>query len=103
MSTDEERPNFPGSRSDWTSKLEFVQPDIYDGIPVYRILDAKGKIIAPEEDPHVSSQSKVVNFLLLVLLLSINFCTYITLRYHILTLTNTEVDSYANISISARM
>jgi len=59
MSTDEERPNFPGSRSDWTSKLEFVQPDIYDGIPVYRILDAKGKIIAPEEDPHLSEEKLV--------------------------------------------
>ena len=55
--SDDDRPSFPGSRSSWTEKLEFVQPDIYDGIPVYRVMDTKGKVIAPDQDPNVSEQS----------------------------------------------
>lgn len=55
----EDRPNFPGSRSSWTEKLEFVQPDLYDGIPVYRILDATGKLVAPQEVPKLSEEKLV--------------------------------------------
>ena len=51
--TEEERPLFPGSRSKFTEKLEFVEPDIYDGIPVYRVMDKKGSIIDPSQDPKV--------------------------------------------------
>ena len=49
----EDRPNFPGSRSNWTESLEFVQPDLYDGIPVYRVMNRKGEIIDPNYDPKV--------------------------------------------------
>lgn len=49
----EEQPNFPGSRSKWTEKLDFVQPDLYDGIPVYRVMDRKGQVIDPASDPNV--------------------------------------------------
>ncbi|XP_063610540.1 2-oxoisovalerate dehydrogenase subunit alpha, mitochondrial-like [Penaeus indicus] len=49
----EEQPNFPGSRSKWTEKLEFVQPDLYDGIPVYRVMNRKGEVIDPAYDPKV--------------------------------------------------
>ena len=49
----DERPQFPGSRSQWTEKLEFVRPDLYDGIPVYRVMDRKGKVIDPSQDPQV--------------------------------------------------
>lgn len=51
----EEQPNFPGSRSKWTEKLEFVQPDLYDGIPVYRVMNRKGEVIDPAYDPKVCS------------------------------------------------
>lgn len=50
----EEQPNFPGSRSTWTEKLDFVQPDLYDGIPVYRVMDRKGQVIDPASDPNLS-------------------------------------------------
>lgn len=49
----DERPQFPGSRSQWTEKLEFIRPDLYDGIPVYRVMDRKGKVIDPSQDPQV--------------------------------------------------
>lgn len=55
----EEQPNFPGSRSKWTEKLDFVQPDLYDGIPVYRVMDRKGQIIDPASDPKVSEYQEV--------------------------------------------
>ena len=50
----EERPQFPGSRSKFTEKLEFLEPDSYEGIPVYRVMNRKGEIINPGEDPQVS-------------------------------------------------
>ena len=37
-----ERAQFPGSRSNFTEKLEFIQPNIYDGIPVYRLVQDAG-------------------------------------------------------------
>ncbi|XP_018016480.1 2-oxoisovalerate dehydrogenase subunit alpha, mitochondrial-like [Hyalella azteca] len=55
----EDRPNFPGSKSSWTEKLEFVQPDLYDGIPVYRVMDTKGKIISPDHDPQLPKEMLV--------------------------------------------
>lgn len=54
-----DRPSFPGSRSSWTEKLEFVQPDLYDGIPVYRVMDAKGAVIDADQDPQVKLRSFV--------------------------------------------
>jgi 2-oxoisovalerate dehydrogenase E1 component alpha subunit len=49
----DERPQFPGSRAGWTDRLEFVKPDLYDGIPVYRVMDRKGKVIEADQDPQV--------------------------------------------------
>jgi 2-oxoisovalerate dehydrogenase E1 component alpha subunit len=51
---DGDKPLFPGSRSKFTEKLEFVEPDIYDGIPVYRVMDKKGCVLDPSQDPGVS-------------------------------------------------
>lgn len=48
---EEDKPHFPGSRSKFVEKLEFIQPDCYDGIPVYRVMTRKGKIIDPSQDP----------------------------------------------------
>ncbi|KAK3872025.1 hypothetical protein Pcinc_022872 [Petrolisthes cinctipes] len=55
----EEQPNFPGSRSKWTESLDFVQPDLYDGIPVYRVMDRKGNIIDPASDPKLDKDTVV--------------------------------------------
>jgi len=49
-----ERAQFPGSRSNFTDKLEFIQPNIYDGIPVYRVMDRTGSIIDPSQDPNLT-------------------------------------------------
>lgn len=48
-----DRPEFPGSRSKWIETLTFVQPELYDGIPVYRLTSRDGKILNPDEDPKV--------------------------------------------------
>ena len=42
----EERPQFPGSRSEWTQELKFIDPTNYEGIPVYRVVDKNGNIFA---------------------------------------------------------
>ncbi|MCL4138533.1 UNVERIFIED_CONTAM: hypothetical protein GTU68_037079 [Idotea baltica] len=55
----EDKPNFPGSRSQWTEKLEFIQPDLYDGIPVYRVMNKKGEIINPDHDPNLDEATVI--------------------------------------------
>lgn len=55
----EDKPNFPGSRSKWTEKLEFVQPDLYDGIPVYRVMDRSSDVINPDHDPQFDEATVV--------------------------------------------
>lgn len=52
-----DRPQFPGSQSQWTEKLEFVKSDIYDGIPVYRVLNRDGNIIDPSHDPKLGQET----------------------------------------------
>lgn len=47
------RPEFPGSKASWTEKLEFIKPDLYDGIPIYHVMDRNGTIKNPLEDPKV--------------------------------------------------
>lgn len=44
----EERPQFPGSRSDWTQELRFIDPTNYEGIPVFRVVDKNGNIFGRE-------------------------------------------------------
>ncbi|CAL1289213.1 unnamed protein product [Larinioides sclopetarius] len=53
---DFDRPQFPGSQSRWTEKLEFVRGDIYDGIPVYRVMNRDGNIMDPSYDPKLSQE-----------------------------------------------
>ena len=57
----DDRPQFPGSRSKWIEKLEYLKPETYEGIPVYRVLDRKGKVINQSEDPKVSIASSKCN------------------------------------------
>lgn len=56
-SNDPERAQFPGSRSNFTEKLEFIQPNIYDGIPVYRVMDRTGTILDASQDPNLSKET----------------------------------------------
>ncbi|XP_077989256.1 2-oxoisovalerate dehydrogenase subunit alpha, mitochondrial-like [Glandiceps talaboti] len=51
--TEEDKPQFPGAKTGYTEKLEFIRPDIYDGIPTYRVLNKKGEIIDAENDPNL--------------------------------------------------
>lgn len=50
----EEKPEFPGSRSRFVHNLQFLQPDLIEGIPVYRVMNRKGEIIQDDQDPQVS-------------------------------------------------
>ena len=54
MSTgDADRPLYPGAKSKFTEKLEFLLPETVEGIPVYRVLDRRGNVIDPSQDPKV--------------------------------------------------
>ncbi|CAL8081133.1 unnamed protein product [Orchesella dallaii] len=52
----EDRPEFPGAKSGWTDRLEFVKSDLYDGIPVYRVMDREGKVLQEDEDPKLPEE-----------------------------------------------
>ncbi|KAK7479459.1 hypothetical protein BaRGS_00029275 [Batillaria attramentaria] len=47
----EDKPEFPGSRSRYVHKLEFIDPESQEGVPVYRVLNREGKIIDETQDP----------------------------------------------------
>ncbi|ESO94690.1 hypothetical protein LOTGIDRAFT_202459 [Lottia gigantea] len=55
----DERPEFPGSKSEFISKLKFIDPDKVDGIPVYRALGRDGKILEDSEDPKLDSETVI--------------------------------------------
>ncbi|KAK7104546.1 2-oxoisovalerate dehydrogenase subunit alpha, mitochondrial-like [Littorina saxatilis] len=52
----EDKPEFPGSRSQYVSKLEFIEPESQEGIPVYRVLNREGNIIEESEDPKLPKE-----------------------------------------------
>ncbi|XP_023240798.1 2-oxoisovalerate dehydrogenase subunit alpha, mitochondrial-like [Centruroides sculpturatus] len=52
-----DRPEFLGAKSRWTETIEFVQPDIYDGIPVYRLMNREGNILNKELDPKLDKET----------------------------------------------
>lgn len=54
---EEDRPVFPGSRSNYIHSLEFLRPDMYDGIPVYRVMNKNGEIIQKDQDPQLDDET----------------------------------------------
>ncbi|GAA6079188.1 2-oxoisovalerate dehydrogenase subunit alpha, mitochondrial [Tachysurus ichikawai] len=56
-----EKPQFPGASAEFIDHLEFIQPNVISGIPVYRVMDRQGQIINPSEDPQLSKDT-VLNF-----------------------------------------
>ncbi|XP_077993548.1 2-oxoisovalerate dehydrogenase subunit alpha, mitochondrial-like [Glandiceps talaboti] len=56
---EEERAQFPGAKSGFTDELEFIRPDIYDGIPTYRVMNRDGEILNPKNDPHLDKESVI--------------------------------------------
>ena len=48
-----DKPQFPGASAEFIDRLEFIQPNVISGIPIYRVMDRQGQIINPSEDPQV--------------------------------------------------
>ncbi|EGV94949.1 2-oxoisovalerate dehydrogenase subunit alpha, mitochondrial [Cricetulus griseus] len=57
----DDKPQFPGTTAEFVDKLEFIQPNVISGIPIYRVMDRQGQIINPSEDPHLP-QEEVLKF-----------------------------------------
>nr|XP_056701717.1 2-oxoisovalerate dehydrogenase subunit alpha, mitochondrial [Euleptes europaea] len=52
----EEKPQFPGASAEFVDRLEFIQPNVISGIPIYRVMDRQGQIINPSEDPQLPKE-----------------------------------------------
>ncbi|XP_053824518.1 2-oxoisovalerate dehydrogenase subunit alpha, mitochondrial isoform X1 [Vidua chalybeata] len=52
----EERPQFPGASAAFAERLEFIQPQVLAGIPVYRVMDRQGHVLRPSEDPQLPKE-----------------------------------------------
>ncbi|XP_053123066.1 2-oxoisovalerate dehydrogenase subunit alpha, mitochondrial isoform X2 [Hemicordylus capensis] len=52
----EEKPQFPGASAVFVDRLEFIQPNVISGIPIYRVMDRQGQIVNPSEDPQLSKE-----------------------------------------------
>ncbi|XP_073405239.1 2-oxoisovalerate dehydrogenase subunit alpha, mitochondrial [Dendrobates tinctorius] len=53
----EEKPQFPGASADFVDTLEFIQPNVISGIPIYRVMDRQGQIVNPSEDPNIPKET----------------------------------------------
>jgi hypothetical protein len=51
--------HFPGAKATYTEKLTFLRPDLYDGIPVYRVMDREGNVIDPDHDPNLTQEELI--------------------------------------------
>jgi hypothetical protein len=53
LKPDGDMPVFLDSQSHWTEKLELIHPNSHKRFPVYRVIDRKGCVLNPLEDPQV--------------------------------------------------
>ena len=51
-----EKPEFPGSRSQFIDRLAFIDPEQYEGIPVYRVMNRDGVVLSADQDPNLSRE-----------------------------------------------
>ncbi|ESN99956.1 hypothetical protein HELRODRAFT_187239 [Helobdella robusta] len=56
VDANEDVPRFAGCRSKFTNKLQFIEPDLKEGIPVYRVMNRSGKVQDQSEDPQLSQE-----------------------------------------------
>ena len=47
---------FPGARAAYTERLEILQPDVTNGIPIYRVMDRYGKVFDQTHEPNIESE-----------------------------------------------
>ncbi|PIO40166.1 hypothetical protein AB205_0186470 [Aquarana catesbeiana] len=52
----EEKSQFPGASAVFVDSLEFIQPNVISGIPVYRVMDRQGQILNASEDPNIPKE-----------------------------------------------
>lgn len=51
-----EGPYFPGASTAWTEELEFTGAHSYPSIQVYRVMNRKGQVINPVQDPNLPKE-----------------------------------------------
>ena len=56
---DQANSQYPGAKAQYTETLDFLKPDQYDGIPIYRVMDNEGSVIHPEQDPNLNEDQLV--------------------------------------------
>ncbi|XP_074387915.1 LOW QUALITY PROTEIN: 2-oxoisovalerate dehydrogenase subunit alpha, mitochondrial [Zonotrichia albicollis] len=56
VSSPRSRPQFPGASAEFAERLEFIQPQVLSGIPVYRVMDRQGQVIRKSEDPQLPKE-----------------------------------------------
>jgi len=44
---------FPGAKASYTENLDVLQPDVTNGIPIYRVMNQSGKVFNPSHEPSI--------------------------------------------------
>jgi len=57
--TGETLAQFPGAKAHYTQKLDFLQPDVSNGIPIYRVMDRNGVVFDESHDPRLSKEELI--------------------------------------------
>lgn len=50
---------FPGAKAAYTEKLDFLLPDVENGIPIYRVMDRAGSVFDSSHDPQLPGEEMV--------------------------------------------
>eukprot|EP00128_Syssomonas_multiformis_P001968 Colp12_sorted_trinity150504_noHs@10049 len=59
ISSTEERSLFPGAKSQFIHKLEFLHPSRVEPIPCYRVMERTGEVVIEAEDPQLDKETLV--------------------------------------------
>lgn len=54
-----DKPQYPGFQTEYINKLEFLEPNVEEGIPVYRVLSRDGKLLDDAQDPKLDSDTLI--------------------------------------------
>ena len=44
---------FPGAKASYTENLDILQPDVTNGIPIYRVMNQSGQVFNPSHEPSI--------------------------------------------------
>jgi len=59
---------FPGAKACYTEKMDFLLPNVSNGIPIYRVMDSRGSVFHDDHDPKLPPEELIKMYQAMTLL-----------------------------------